>query len=84
MVSAWGFQPEGQWFKPGLCHYVSSLDKKLCSTSLSFSINLTQARDFIDRFNHNFQTKTYTFHVSILLNSISDKITAKSIILFPK
>ena len=31
VVSASDFQPEGRWFKPGLCHLVVSLDKKLCS-----------------------------------------------------
>ena len=32
MVSVSDFQPEGQWFEPGLCRHVVSLDKKLCST----------------------------------------------------
>ena len=39
LVSALELQPEGQWFQPGLCHRVVSLDKKLCSTlSLSTQV----------------------------------------------
>ena len=32
LVSATDFYPEGQWFEPGLCRRVISLDKKLCIT----------------------------------------------------
>ena len=51
---------------------------------IDFAINLTQAREFIDWFYHIIQTNTYTFHVSTLLNSVSDKITAKKHHSFPK
>ena len=51
---------------------------------VDFTINLTQAREFIDRFYQIIQTKTYTFQVSALLNSISDKIMAKKRHSFPK
>ena len=32
MVSALDFRSGGQWFEPGLCRHVVSLDKKLYST----------------------------------------------------
>ena len=28
MINTSDFQPEGQWFEPGLCHCVVSLDEK--------------------------------------------------------
>ena len=51
---------------------------------VDFTINLTQAREFIDRFYHIIQTKPYTFHISTLLISISDKITVEKRHSFPK
>lgn len=67
-----------------------TMSTKVCSNhfvqagNIARKRSLTQAREFMDRFYHNSQTETYTFHVSTLLNSISDKITAKNVIVFSK
>ena len=67
-----------------------TMSTKVCSNhfvqagNIARKQSLTQAREFMDRFYHNSQTETYTFHVSTLLNSISDKITAKNVIVFSK
>ena len=38
-VSALNFQPEGQWFEPGLCRRVVSLNKKLHVGSLNLAMD---------------------------------------------
>ena len=44
---------------------------------VDFTINLTQEKEFIERFYCTKHTETYNFHVPTLVNSTSHKITAK-------
>ena len=64
-------------FTQGYHEYQGLLESFVQAGNIERKQSLTQAREFMDRFYHNSQTETYTFHVSTLLNSISDKITAK-------
>ena len=45
MVSELDFRPRGQWFEPGHCRRVASLDKKLYST-----LSLFTQSEILERF----------------------------------